>query len=88
MHYLELLKASNKDNKIKFIQILKDKTLLSVSELSVLFDLLLDSKKVIVHFKDLDLAALNAVIYELAALEMWFGEYSFHEEFGAEHQVT
>lgn len=88
MHYLELLKAFNKDYKIKFIQILKDKTLLNVSELSHAFDLLLDSKKVIITFKDYDFETLNGIVEELIILEMSFGESSFHEEFGANHEVS
>ncbi|MBE8724727.1 hypothetical protein [Flavobacterium hungaricum] len=88
MHYLELLKAFNKDYRINFIQILKDKTLLNVSELSHAFDLLLDSKKVIITFKDYDFETLNGIVEELLKLEISFGECSFHEEFGIEHDVS
>jgi hypothetical protein len=62
MHYIELLKAWNKDFKIKFIMILKENTIYSSKELSLLYDNLLDSKKVIIEFKELDLKSLNSLV--------------------------
>lgn len=88
MHYMKLSGVSNKDYRIKFIQILKDKTLLTVSELSHLFDLLLDSKEVTIHFKDLDLEILHEVDLALLELPMRYGDCSYHEEFGSHHEVS
>jgi hypothetical protein len=81
MHYIELLKATNKDFKIKFINILKDRSIFDTKELSYLYDILLDSKKVVTLFKESDLESLNNVIIELMDIGICFGDCSFHEEF-------
>jgi len=81
MHYIELLKATNKDFKIKFINILKDKSIFDTKELSYLYDILLDSKKVIIKFKELDLESLDSIVMSLMDISISFGDCSFHEEF-------
>ncbi|KFF16055.1 hypothetical protein [Flavobacterium hydatis] len=81
MHYIELLKATNKDFKIKFINILKDRSIFDTKELSYLYDILLDSKKVVIEFKESDLESLNNVVIELMDIGICFGDCSFHEEF-------
>lgn len=80
MHYIELLKAWNKDFKIKFITILKENTMYSSKELSSLYDNLLDSKKVIIEFKELDLKSLNSLVNDVSELDIRIGKSSFHEE--------
>jgi hypothetical protein len=80
-HFLELFKAHNKDFKVKFISILKDTSLLNVKDLSTLFDSLLESKKVTILFKDLDLDHLNNIVDSIAELEISIGNCSFHEEY-------
>jgi hypothetical protein len=81
MHYIELLKATNKDFKIKFINILKDRSIFDTKELSYLYDILLDSKIVVIEFKESDLESLNNVVIELMDIGICFGDCSFHEEF-------
>lgn len=80
MHYIELLKANNKDYKFKFISVLKDECSFDTKELSSMYDVLLDSKKVIIRLKKTDLNSLNKIALEIIDLDINIGESSFHEE--------
>lgn len=80
MHQIELLGTSNKNFKIKFISILKSTSIFDTKTLSSLYDSLCDSKKIIIKFKELDVSYLNDIVVELAELEIWIGQSSFHEE--------
>jgi hypothetical protein len=82
MHQIELLGTGNKNFKIKFISILKQTSIFDTKTLSSLYDSLLDSKKVIIKFKELDISYLNDIVTELAELEIRIGWASFHEEDG------
>lgn len=82
MHFIELLGTNNKNFKIKFISILKQTSIFDTKTLSSLYDSLLDSKKVIIEFKELDICYLNDIAIELAELEIRIGQSSFHEEDG------
>ncbi|MEM0578780.1 hypothetical protein [Flavobacterium polysaccharolyticum] len=81
MHYIELLKANNKDLKIKFINILKDKSIFNTKELAHLYDVLLESNIVVIKFKELDLISLDNIVMDLMDVGVSFGDCSFHEEF-------
>ena len=80
MHYTELLKANNIEFRMKFINLLRQETALDLSGLSQAYDILLDSKKVMIKFKSCDTEILNNIIRGLMELEINIGDTSFHEE--------
>ncbi|WKL48699.1 hypothetical protein Q1W71_02705 [Flavobacterium pectinovorum] len=80
MHYIELLGVTNSNFKIKFISILQHTSIFDTKTLSSFYDDLLNSKKVIIEFKEFDLNALNDIVMELSELEIRIGGASFHED--------
>ncbi len=81
MNTIEFLSAKNKDYKIKFVNILKNTSTLSSTQLIEVYDKLLLSKNVMVEFEStIDLNFLNDLIMELMELEIGIRDCSFHEE--------
>jgi hypothetical protein len=80
MHHIELLGAENRNFKIKFISILKHTSVYDTKTLSTFYDDLLNSKKVTIEFRKLDIKSLNDIVTELADLYIRIGRSSFHED--------
>ncbi|MBF4515577.1 hypothetical protein IRZ71_04450 [Flavobacterium sp. ANB] len=80
MHHIELLGADNKDFRIKFISILKYTSIYDTKTLSSFYDDLLNSKKVIIEFRELDNKFLNDIASKLTDLYIRIGGSSFHED--------
>ena len=80
MHHIELLGANTGNFRIKFISILKHTSIYDTKMLSSLYDVLLDSQKVIIEFREHDIKSLNDIVMELAELGIRIGGSSFHED--------